>query len=595
MSFYKSPSSQKAFTLIELLIVIGILAILATVVLLVINPAQLIKQTRDANRLTELNQIDKALALFESFGGTNMGLPNNVYVSIPCDQADFINLPVLSPGYVYACSSSANFRKTNGSGWLPVDLTSIQSQAGNLFSALPIDPINIVAGGLYYTYIKGSWALSAAMESERYTSANTINDGGLILNRFETGNHLSLNQLASVGGVVLSSAKNITTFSFPQGTGVITGTNISVSVPSGTNTTSLTPTISVSALATISPLSGVAQNFTNSVQYTVTAQDGTFQQYTVTVTVLADTTAPSTVSNLVASNPTSSSIDLSWTAPGDDAGIGTATSYDLKYSTSSITEGNFASTASVTGEPIPALAGTAQSMTVSGLSPSTTYYFALKTSDEVPNVSAISNSPSGTTLTLVFSCGSNFTDTRDSKVYSTAQIGTQCWMTKNMDVGTYVSGATTQGESCSLIKKYCYGNNESNCATYGGLYQWHQAMCGYYYDLLGGGAQGICPTDWHVPTNAEFGTLITFVGGEGSVAGNALKAGGSSGFNALMSGFREYSGDLFINLNAYTFIWSSNQSTQYNMAYKVVISSTGNEYRNADSTSYGSSIRCIHN
>jgi len=193
MSFYKSPSSQKAFTLIELLIVIGILAILATVVLLVINPAQLIKQTRDANRLTELNQIDKALALFESFGGTNMGLPNNVYVSIPCDQADFINLPALSPGYVYACSSSANFRKTNGSGWLPVDLTSIQSQAGNLFSALPIDPINIVAGGLYYTYIKGSWALSAAMESERYLASNTTNDGGQVLARFEMGNNLALN------------------------------------------------------------------------------------------------------------------------------------------------------------------------------------------------------------------------------------------------------------------------------------------------------------------------------------------------------------------------------------------------------------------
>lgn len=140
MNSHKSLSSQKAFTLIELLIVIGILAILATIVLLVINPAQLIKQTRDANRLTELNQIDKALGFFESFGGTSMGLPMNVYVSIPCDQADFIDLPALGGGYFYSCSMSANFRKVNGSGWIPVDFTSLQSQVGTLFSALPIDP-----------------------------------------------------------------------------------------------------------------------------------------------------------------------------------------------------------------------------------------------------------------------------------------------------------------------------------------------------------------------------------------------------------------------------------------------------------------------
>ena len=228
---FKSPSLQKSFTtytlkkvkgftLIELLIVIGILAILATIVLLVINPAQLIKQARDANRLTELNQIDKALALFESFGGTNMGLSNNVYVSIPCDQADFINLPALSPGYVYSCSSSANFRKTNGSGWLPVDLTSIQSQAGNLFSALPIDPINIVAGGLYYTYIKGSWALSAAMESERYTSANTINDGGQVSARFEMGNNLALN--ANINPIYAIPADGLVGYwKFDEGAGTI--------------------------------------------------------------------------------------------------------------------------------------------------------------------------------------------------------------------------------------------------------------------------------------------------------------------------------------------------------------------------------------
>ena len=114
-------------------------------------------------------------------------------------------------------------------------------------------------------------------------------------------------------------------------------------------------------------------------------------------TLAPDITAPGAVSNLATGTATFSSITLTWTAPGDDGSTGTATTYDIRYSTSAINEGNWASATQVTGEPTPAAAGTSQSMVVSGLSPSTTYYFAIKTSDEVPNTSAISNSPSGTT------------------------------------------------------------------------------------------------------------------------------------------------------------------------------------------------------
>lgn len=110
----------------------------------------------------------------------------------------------------------------------------------------------------------------------------------------------------------------------------------------------------------------------------------------VTIT-LADTTPPVTVTDLIASNATNNSINLSWTAPGDDNNTGTATTYDIRYSTSVITSGNFDSATQTTGEPVPSIAGSAESFAVSGLSQSTTYYFAIKTSDEVPNTSAISN------------------------------------------------------------------------------------------------------------------------------------------------------------------------------------------------------------
>jgi len=110
-----------------------------------------------------------------------------------------------------------------------------------------------------------------------------------------------------------------------------------------------------------------------------------------------DETAPAAITDLATSNPQPYSIDLSWTAPGDDGSTGTASSYDVRYSTSSITEANWASASQASGEPSPASAGTGQNMTVSGLTPETTYYFAIKTSDEVPNTSDISNSPSATT------------------------------------------------------------------------------------------------------------------------------------------------------------------------------------------------------
>lgn len=88
---------------------------------------------------------------------------------------------------------------------------------------------------------------------------------------------------------------------------------------------------------------------------------------------------------------TPTSVTLQWTAPGDDGAIGTATQYDIRVATSVINEGNFGAASRVNGAPAPLAAGSTQSMDVTGLTPSTSYWFAIKTADEQGNWSPISN------------------------------------------------------------------------------------------------------------------------------------------------------------------------------------------------------------
>ena len=119
------------------------------------------------------------------------------------------------------------------------------------------------------------------------------------------------------------------------------------------------------------------------------------------ITVPFDTTPPVAISDLALSGATTSSIVLTCTAPGDDVGVGTAALYDIRYSTSPIvTPADFTGAALVSGEPVPTAAGTSQTKTVSGLSANTLYYFAMKTQDEVPNVSDVSNIPSLSTAAM---------------------------------------------------------------------------------------------------------------------------------------------------------------------------------------------------
>src|SRR5262245_22701653 len=86
-------------------------------------------------------------------------------------------------------------------------------------------------------------------------------------------------------------------------------------------------------------------------------------------------------------------VTVTWTAPGDDGAVGTASSYELRMSTAQITAANWDQATIVTNDPLPAprAAGTRQKSVIRGLTQGTTYWFAIKTTDDVGNQSAISN------------------------------------------------------------------------------------------------------------------------------------------------------------------------------------------------------------
>jgi len=122
----------------------------------------------------------------------------------------------------------------------------------------------------------------------------------------------------------------------------------------------------------------------------------------VTATTLAaDLIPPSSITDLEVVMPRPISIELTWTATGDDADEGTAAYYDLRYSQSPINEANWEAVAQYNNVPTPLMAGTTQSVIVIGLKPLTQYYFAIKAIDKQNNISAISNIVSATTTELI--------------------------------------------------------------------------------------------------------------------------------------------------------------------------------------------------
>jgi uncharacterized protein (TIGR02145 family) len=174
---------------------------------------------------------------------------------------------------------------------------------------------------------------------------------------------------------------------------------------------------------------------------------------------------------------------------------------------------------------------------------------------------------------------STFTDPRDGQLYTFRHIGTQVWMTKNLNY-TITSGS------------WCYDNNSANCDIYGRLYDWSTALAA-------------SPPGWHLPSDEEWQTLIGYLGGN-SVAGGKMKEAGTvhwltpntaannnSGFTGLPGGYRVLS-SFSKPPNEYGLWWSSTEGNQSSAWSFMLYYNDANANRvGSDKTVFGLSVRCV--
>lgn len=218
-------------------------------------------------------------------------------------------------------------------------------------------------------------------------------------------------------------------------------------------------------------------------------------------------------------------------------------------------------------------------------------------------------------------CGTTISDI-DGNSYNTVLIGAQCWTKENLRVRRYNNGtsilfdatggsggSSTTWQNLTIGAHTIYANDStttpSNRTKYGYLYNWYAAK-GIYTtgNIASTDTLNICPSGWHVPTDAEWTTLTTELGGE-SVAGGKMKSVGTaywnslntgatneSGFSALPGGYRTVDGS-FYDIRNLAFFWSATEY-DYGLAWnRNLYYHNGSVNRSINLKSFGASVRCL--
>ncbi|MDA3890605.1 MAG: FISUMP domain-containing protein [Salinivirgaceae bacterium] len=190
----------------------------------------------------------------------------------------------------------------------------------------------------------------------------------------------------------------------------------------------------------------------------------------------------------------------------------------------------------------------------------------------------------------------------DGNTYKTIKTGAQVWMAENLKTTHYANGdAILDGTGVGDISGetepeywFAYDDDLNNIATYGRLYTWHTVT----------DSRNVCPDDWHIPTDAEWTTLIDYLGGI-SVAGGKLKETGithwttpntdatnETGFTALPGGGRNYLGS-YHNIWDLGQWWSATEDDAANAWYRPMIYQNGRVGRYSLFKEFGFAVRCV--
>ncbi|MCX6301008.1 MAG: DUF1566 domain-containing protein [Bacteroidia bacterium] len=248
-----------------------------------------------------------------------------------------------------------------------------------------------------------------------------------------------------------------------------------------------------------------------------------------------------------------------------------------------------------TQSPVSGTSNTTVNSNITGLTEGTTYHFRVKAESAGGTVY-------GNDVTLTTSTSGVIVSDYDGNIYNVVTIGTQHWMKENLRTTHYNNGNVipeiTSGSTWASLFSgaLCYYNNDavSFNDTYGPLYNWYTTT----------DVRKVCPAGWHVPTDAEWTTLTTYLGGE-SVASSKLREIGTShwqnpntgatnetGFTALPGGYCDDNG-VFSHIGANGHWWSSNESNADIAWYRYMYYYGSDVVRYYDSKRYGFSIRCL--
>ena len=264
---------------------------------------------------------------------------------------------------------------------------------------------------------------------------------------------------------------------------------------------------------------------------------------------------------------------------------------------------SYGNTTTATQSPVTGNTITNISVTISGLIPNTTYHFRVKAVNSM-------GTSSGSDLAFTTNSSISMID-GDGNIYTSITIGTQVWLKENLKTTKYNDGtlipnvidnskwgALTTGAYCD------YDNTPANSTTYGRLYNWFAVDNNSATKIASNGGKNVCPTGWHVPTDVEWTTLTTSLGGE-SVAGGKLKETGTAhwlspngatnetGFTALPGGYRFDIGTCSY-VGSRGFWWSSTEySTTYAWDRSMGYSFASVSRSSTDAKRSGISVRCL--